>query len=124
VVSKKENEVLVFACDGASNTGKLAGAVALRLVKSGGFSLACLPALALDRESLLEKIKSAEKLIAVDGCAFRCAEKIIKGHARREPGFSVELSSEYRVKKDTSTFDVDEELVASITQDLLGRIRS
>lgn len=115
------SEVMIFTCDGASNTGKLAGKVALDLVKRNGLKLACLPALALDRESLLEKLASARQVAVVDGCPFRCAAKIVEQHAGLKPHLAIEISSEYEVKKDPNSWDYDPEQADSITRDLEKR---
>lgn len=118
----KSNEILLFTCDGAANTGKLAGAVSMALAREKGYHLACLPALALDRDTLVKRVENAEKIIVIDGCPFKCAEKIFNQHSKRSADFTIELSSEYKVKKEPDKLDVPPELVQTITEDLKKRL--
>lgn len=84
--------------------------------------MACLLALALDRESTIKRVENAEKVILIDGCPLKCTEKIFNQHSKRPADFSIELSSEYKVKKEPDKLDVPPELLKTITDDLKKRL--
>ena len=51
-------DVVIATCYGAANTGQLAGAVATELAQDNeGYSLVCLPAVAIDKATGLDKVK-------------------------------------------------------------------
>ena len=92
--------VVLAACYGASNTGQLAGAIATELAKENeGYSLVCLPAVATDKATGLDKIRGAGLLVVIEGCPIACGTKIIEEHAKRKPDIEVDVVRDYGVKK-------------------------
>ena len=121
---KPKFEVVIAACYGASNTGQLAGAVASELVReNAGYTLVCLPAVALDLSVGLDKIKDAETFVIVEGCPVMCCSTIVEAHAGRKPDIRVEMVEDYGVKKvPQPVFDDAEK--ERIKQDVRRRIES
>ncbi len=79
----------IFVCFGClSNTGRLTGIAGLKAIEKAGVEKAnifCLAALANKSEPVLEKTKTAEKIIVVDGCPLNCAKKIVE-----DAGFKID----------------------------------
>jgi uncharacterized metal-binding protein len=93
-------EVVIATCYGASNTGQLAGAVATELARENGdHALVCLPAVAIDQTTGLDKVKGARLLVVVEGCPVMCCTKILEAHTGRQPDIRVEMVQDYGVKK-------------------------
>jgi len=92
---------IVFAtCYGAANTGQLAGAVTTELVKENpDYSLVCLPAVAIDKDTGLDKVAQAQLLVIVEGCPVMCCSKIIEQHTGRKADIRIEMVQDYGVKK-------------------------
>jgi uncharacterized metal-binding protein len=78
-------EVVMGACYGASNAGQLAGAVATELARYELYRLVCLPAVAVDKATGLEKTAQAELLLAIEGCPMICCTQILEEHAGQRP---------------------------------------
>lgn len=117
-----EWDVVIAACYGASNTGQLAGAVATELVKeSPGYALVCLPAVALDLDVGLDKVKGAKTFVIIEGCPVTCCSKIVEAHAGRKPDVRVELVQDYGVRK-VAVPAYDESEKERIKQDVKRRI--
>jgi uncharacterized metal-binding protein len=92
--------VAVASCYGASNTGQLAGAVATELVRENpGWTLVCLPAVAIDGEAGLGKLAKADFLVVIEGCPIMCCTKIIEEHSGRKADVRVEMVADCGVKK-------------------------
>jgi len=72
----------LFVCFGClSNTGRLTGIAGLKAIEKIGIEKAnifCLGALATKGKLVIDKTKEAEKIIVVDGCPLKCANKIVK----------------------------------------------
>lgn len=99
--------VVIAACYGASNTGQLAGVVATELARENeSYSLVCLPAVATDKATGLDKVRAAGLLVVIEGCPMACGTKIIEEHAKRKPDIEVDVVRDYGVKKaPTPVFD-------------------
>ena len=114
-------KVVVATCYGAANTGQLAGAVATELVKENpDYSLVCLPAVAIDKDTGLNKIEGAELFVIIEGCPVMCCSKIVEEHSGREPDIRVEMVRDYGVEK-VSTLGCDEADKERIKQDVKRR---
>ena len=117
-----EFKVVIATCYGAANTGQLAGAVATELVRENeDYHLVCLPAVAIDKDTGLDKVKGAELFVIIEGCPVMCCSKIVEQHAGRKPDIRVEMVEDYRVKK-ASVLDVDPAEKERIKTDVKRRI--
>ena len=76
---KKDNNITIVACSGASNTGCFTDSVARKLAESGEANMLCLAKIAIGDEKLIESTKSSnDKIVVLDGCPFNCAEIILQ----------------------------------------------
>ena len=117
-----ELNVAIVTCYGASNTGQLAGAVATELAReSEGYSLVCLPAVAIDKATGLDKARVAQVLAVIEGCPVMCCTKILEQHAGRKPDIRVEMVDDYGVKK-SPALTYNEEEKEKIKADVKRRI--
>ena len=115
-------KVVLATCYGAANTGQLAGAVATELVKENeDYHLVCLPAVAIDKDTGLDKVKGAELFVIIEGCPVMCCSKIVEQHAGRKPDIRVEMVEDYGIKK-ASVLEVDPEEKERIKADVKRRI--
>ncbi len=65
---------LVFVCSGASDVGAVADQAARRVSRMKLASMGCLAAVANDLGFAMDPIKSAERIIVIDGCPENCAK--------------------------------------------------
>lgn len=115
-------DVVIATCYGAANTGQLAGAVATELVKEhDDYSLVCLPAVAIDKATGLDKIKAAKLFVIIEGCPVMCCSQIVEQHSGRKPDIRVEMVADYGVKK-APILTYDEEDKERIKRDVVRRI--
>jgi len=116
--------VVIAACYGASNTGQLAGAVATELaLENEGYTLVCLPAVAIDKATGLDKVAGADLFVIVEGCPVMCCTEIVKQHTGRKADIRVEMVEDYAVKKSSSPI-FEEIQKDGIKRDVLKRIEA
>ena len=115
-------KVVLATCYGAANTGQLAGAVATELVNDNeDYSLVCLPAVAIDKDTGLNKIAGAEVFVIIEGCPVMCCSKIVEEHSGRKADLRVEMVEDYGVKK-ASVLEYDQAEKERIKADVKKRI--
>ena len=115
------SKVVMATCYGASNTGQLAGAAATELAREEGYGLVCLPAVAIDKATGLDKVTEAELLVGIEGCPVMCCTKIVQDHAGRQPNIRVEMVQDYGVKK-SSALSYGEQEKEQIKRDIVQRV--
>lgn len=82
--SKKEvctcepTEVLIFPCSGGSNVGQLANQAAIELTESDVGNIFCLAGIGGNVPGVIESTKGAKRVVAIDGCAVKCAKKTLE----------------------------------------------
>lgn len=69
---------LIFACSGAADVGAVADQAARKLSKDGLGSMFCSNGLGGKVEPILNKTKSASKILAIDGCPLNCMKKSLE----------------------------------------------
>jgi uncharacterized metal-binding protein len=69
---------LIFACSGAADVGAVADQAARKLSKEGLGSMFCSNGLGGNVEPILNKTKSASKILAIDGCPLNCMKKSLE----------------------------------------------
>lgn len=83
-MSEQESKVcsggpkLIFACSGAADVGAVADQAARRMTKEGAGSMFCLAGVGGRVTPIMEKTKSASKILAIDGCALNCVAETLK----------------------------------------------
>ena len=72
--------VMLLPCSGGSNVGQISNEVARKLTVDGSGLMFCLAGLGGDVEPLMERAKSAERILVIDGCPVACAKKVLDRH--------------------------------------------
>jgi uncharacterized metal-binding protein len=72
-----EDLKLIFACSGASDVGHLTDLAARAVARDGTGRMYCLAGIAGGVEDMLAKTRSANRLVALDGCEQECARKTL-----------------------------------------------
>ncbi len=70
---------LVFACSGAADVGAISDQAARKITRDGKGKMFCLAGIGGRVPGIIETTKSAEKILAVDGCPFNCVKKCLEG---------------------------------------------
>jgi uncharacterized metal-binding protein len=90
--------VLLFACSGASNVGQLANNVALQLAKNGLGSMSCIAAIGAHLDGFVVSARDCDRLVVLDGCDKNCALLTFK-QVHTEPHIHVTLTEQGIEKK-------------------------
>ncbi|HOJ95375.1 MAG TPA: putative zinc-binding protein [Methanospirillum sp.] len=69
---------LIFPCSGQANTGQISNQAAIQLSDEGYGSFVCTALLASGSESLAERGREVQEVVAIDGCGMKCARKIVE----------------------------------------------
>ncbi len=69
---------LVFPCSGAADVGEIADHAARKLTRDGVGKMFCLAGLGGRVSAIMETTKGAAKILAIDGCALKCAGKTLE----------------------------------------------
>lgn len=72
------DRIVLLPCSGGSNCGQIANKVAVQLTEEGLGNIYCLAGIGAHIESMIESARSAERLVAIDGCSVACARKAIE----------------------------------------------
>ena len=115
-------KIVMATCYGAANTGQLEGAVTTELVNENeGFHLLCLPAVAIDKETGINKVKDADIFVIIEGCPVMCCTKIVEEHTGRKPDIRMEMVEDCGVKK-SPELNYEESDKVRIKKDITRRI--
>ncbi len=71
-------DTLIFACSGGSNVGQIANQAAVDLTKERQGKLFCLAGIGGHVSGIVESTKAAKRLVAIDGCPVKCAQKTLE----------------------------------------------
>jgi len=69
---------LIFACSGAADVGGVADQAARKLTNEGAGSMFCLAGVGGRVAPIMEKTRSASRLLAIDGCPLDCVSETFK----------------------------------------------
>ena len=97
----KTSEPLVYSCSGASSAAQMANHIAIRMDRLGAAEMSCIAGVGGDVGPLVRVAKSGRPIVALDGCALKCALHILKRH-QIEPDAHY-LLTDYGVKKRART---------------------
>lgn len=80
--SKKptRNLPLIYSCSGCSSAAQLANHLAIRMDRERIAEMSCIAGVGGDVPSLVRVAKSGRPIVAIDGCALRCAQSCLKRH--------------------------------------------
>lgn len=74
---------MVFACSGAADVGEISDRAARRLTQDGSGKMFCLAGIGGRVSGIMKTAKSAEKILAIDGCSLNCVKNCLE-----QAGFS------------------------------------
>jgi uncharacterized metal-binding protein len=77
--SEPDLRPIVYSCSGCSDAGELADRVARTLSRSGAAEMSCIVGVGGRVKPLLNKACSAERILAIDGCALNCVANTLRG---------------------------------------------
>ncbi|UCD33569.1 MAG: hypothetical protein JSV38_06825 [Desulfobacterales bacterium] len=110
IVGKKnisESNIPVLSCEGACIRGEIARLAANNVSKEQGYGRGCHGELiAVPESAIAQWIKSAEKVVLIDGCFLRCHGRIIENIIDKEKLIQFDALSHY--KRYTDIFDYDD----------------
>lgn len=66
--------VLIFACSGAADVGEISDRAARKMTKDGFGTMFCLAGIGGRVEPIMQKTRSASKILAIDGCNLDCVK--------------------------------------------------
>ena len=69
---------LIFACSGAADVGEIADQAARKLTKDGLGKIFCLAGIGGRINPIMEKTRSASKILAIDGCNLDCVKNCLE----------------------------------------------
>jgi len=111
---------IIFACDGAASVGQVGNEVAKDLTNRGvGSRMCCTAAVGAGSEVHVNIGKNAKRVIVINGCANKCASKIME-----QRGIKVDYEftiSEMGIKK-IPTLDFDPEDVKKIAEIIAEKV--
>jgi uncharacterized metal-binding protein len=70
--------MILFPCSGGSNCGQIANQVAVKLTEEDLGNIYCLAGIGAHIEGMIESVRSAKRIVALDDCSVACARKTIE----------------------------------------------
>lgn len=115
-----QNLDIIFACDGAASVGQIGNQVAIDLTNRGiGARMCCTTAVGAGSELHVNIGKNAKRVIVINGCANKCASKIMEQHG-------IKIDYEYTISemgiKKIPTLDFDKEDVKRVADQIAENI--
>jgi len=69
---------LIFACSGAADVGEISDPAARKMSKDGLGKMFCLAGIGGRVEPVMQKTRSASKILAIDGCGLDCVKNCLE----------------------------------------------
>ncbi len=109
---------IILACDGAASVGQVGHAVAVELTNAHESArMCCITAVAAESKAHVDIARRARKLIVINGCANRCASKVLE---RLGIPYSYEVVIAKEGVDKVPTLDFNEEDVQRIASKIAG----
>lgn len=70
--------IVLYGCAGASNTGQLANAAAVRLTQQHRGRIGCLAGIGSQQKGFIAAARAADEVVAIDGCEVACVKKTLE----------------------------------------------
>jgi len=67
-----------FPCSDGSNCGQIANQAAVQLTEEGGGTIYCLAGIGAHDGVMIETVKVAKRVVAIDGCSTACAKRTLE----------------------------------------------
>jgi len=74
----KAEEITILPCSGGSNCGQIANQAAVSLDTLGVGKIYCLAGIGAHIDGMVESVRGAKRIVALDGCQVACARKTIE----------------------------------------------
>lgn len=87
----------VYSCSGCSSAAQMANYIAVQLDRSEIAEMSCIAGVGGNVKPLVNKAKSANFIITLDGCALKCSQACLSQH-NIQPKLAIVLS-DYAVEK-------------------------
>jgi uncharacterized metal-binding protein len=117
-----ENLNIILACDGAASVGQVGHQVAVELTNSKEAArMCCITAVAAESKAHVDIARRARKLIVINGCANRCASKVLE-RLNIPYGYETVIAKEGVEKVPTLDFNMAdvERIAEKIAKEALG----
>ena len=72
------DNVGIFPCAGASNTGQISNMVGVELAKNGVGTMMCTVGIGGHRPGIVKSAEGCDRIIAIDGCPVNCAKETLE----------------------------------------------
>jgi uncharacterized metal-binding protein len=108
-----EHENIIWVCDGAANVGQVGHAVGVLLTYLDKGRMCCTSAVAAGSKPHLDIAERAKKNIVINGCANRCASKILE-KAGKKIHYEIEISKYLRKVPTLDIYEADVKKIAQI----------
>jgi len=114
-------EITFLPCSGGSNCGQIANRVAVSLDILGVGRIYCLAGIGAHIDGMVESVRGAKRIVALDGCNVACAKKTVE-HAGLKVTDWVCVTDQ-GVDKNHSFFidEEDVERITDLTRELLNK---
>jgi uncharacterized metal-binding protein len=108
-----EHENVIWVCDGAANVGQVGQAVGVLLTNLDKGRMCCTVAVAAGSKPHLDIAERAKKNIVINGCANRCASKVLE-KAGKKIHYEIDISK-YLLKVPTlDIYQADVKKIAEV----------
>lgn len=115
----KAEDIIFLPCSGGSNCGQITNQVAVSLDLMGVGHIYCLAGIGAHIDGMMESVRGAKRIVALDGCSVACAKKTIE-HVGLEVTDWVCVTEEGISKNHRFAMDEEEiELIVQRTKELL-----
>jgi uncharacterized metal-binding protein len=108
-----EHENVVWVCDGAANVGQIGHAVGVLLTNLDKARMCCTTAVAAGSKPHLEIAAKAKKNLVINGCANRCASKVMEKAGKRID-YEIDISKYLQKVPTLDIYDADVKKIAEI----------
>ena len=119
-MNEKNKKHIVYSCSGCSSAAQMANYIAVKMDRSGIAEMSCIAGVGGDVKPLVNKAKSGQKIIAIDGCPLSCVKSTLSRHNITPDRYY--LLNQYGVSKiQHADFEIDEaeSMLEKIKDDLL-----
>jgi uncharacterized metal-binding protein len=114
-----EHENVIWVCDGAANVGQVGQAVGVLLTNLDKGRMCCTVAVAAGSKPHLEIAEKAKKNIVINGCANRCASKVLE-KAGKKIHYEIDIS---KYLQKVPTLDIYQADVKKIAQIVINKAK-
>jgi len=108
-----EHENVIWVCDGAANVGQVGQAVGVLLTNLDKGRMCCTVAVAAGSKPHLDIAERAKKNIVINGCANRCASKVLE-KAGKKIHYEIDISKYLQKVPTLDIYQADVKKIAEV----------